>query len=227
MGHVFVMDQESLELLLRRGSTIAEIARRVGKAPSTVANWLDRYGLEPVHRATHGRGGSFDRDQLVALVDSAMTVAAIAAELGVTVVTARRHLARAGLRTARTRRLETGATAKEAGRLTTTLHCGRHGETAFVLEGCVFYRCKRCRSDRVARRRRAVKAILAAEAGGCCAVCGYARYLGALEFHHLDPNEKRFEINTTGATMSIGALRVEAKSAFFCAPTAMRRWKTA
>jgi hypothetical protein len=26
--------------------------------------------------------------------------------------------------------------------------------------------------------------------GGSCIQCGYNRYYGALEFHHLDPNEK-------------------------------------
>ncbi len=31
--------------------------------------------------------------------------------------------------------------------------------------------------------------------GGCCQNCGYSKYYGALEFHHVDPKEK--ELNWT------------------------------
>jgi hypothetical protein len=41
--------------LLAQGFTISEIARRCRKAPSTVAWWMEKHGLEPVHRKTHAR----------------------------------------------------------------------------------------------------------------------------------------------------------------------------
>jgi hypothetical protein len=53
-----------------------------------------------------------------------------------------------------------------------------HGVTEFWLEGRGYYRCKRCRMDRVNQRRRKIKRILAAEAGGRCSVCGYDRCVG-------------------------------------------------
>ncbi len=53
--------------------------------------------------------------------------------------------------------------------------------------------------------------MLAAEAGGRCAICGYDRYLGALQFHHLDPNEKRIGLSRAGVTLAIDVLRVEAE----------------
>jgi hypothetical protein len=31
--------------------------------------------------------------------------------------------------------------------------------------------------------------------GGCCVICGYKRCLSALEFHHLNPEEKDFSIS--------------------------------
>lgn len=34
-------------------------------------------------------------------------------------------------------------------------------------------------------------------AGGCCQLCGYDTYDGALEFHHLDPSKKDFQVNMT------------------------------
>ncbi len=32
--------------------------------------------------------------------------------------------------------------------------------------------------------------------GGCCSICAYDRCISALEFHHLDPNEKDFGIGS-------------------------------
>jgi hypothetical protein len=95
--------------------------------------------------------------------------------------------------------------------MTVTLTCARHGETEFGLEGRGYYGCKRCRAERVARRRRKVKAILAAEAGGRCGICGYDRPIGALEFHHVDPRQKRLEISRDGVTLSLEAVRLEAR----------------
>jgi hypothetical protein len=86
-----------------------------------------------------------------------------------------------------------------------------YGETEFILEGRGNYRGKRCRAERVAQRRRDVKATLVAEAGGRCVICGYSRCAAALEFHHVDPNKKLFEVNANGATVSIDMLRTEAK----------------
>jgi 5-methylcytosine-specific restriction endonuclease McrA len=89
--------------------------------------------------------------------------------------------------------------------------CRRHGETDFVVEGRGYYRCKRCRSESVANHRRKVKMILVQEAGGCCAICGYDRYVGALEFHHVDPAAKRLQISWNGVTQSLEVVRAEAR----------------
>jgi hypothetical protein len=145
------------------------------------------------------------------LVNDGMTIAEIAVELGVSAVTVRRRLARFGLRTAGTRRIGDQRAAKEAGVAAINLTCVRHGETDFVLEGCGYYRCKLCRAEKVSRRRREVKAVLVAEAGGRCSVCGYDRYVGALEFHHLDPAKKRLEVSGGGVTRSLDAARAEAR----------------
>jgi 5-methylcytosine-specific restriction endonuclease McrA len=82
--------------------------------------------------------------------------------------------------------------------------------TEFVLEGSGYYRCAKCRRERVARWRRNAKETLVAELGGRCAICGYDRYVGALEFHHRDPSEKRFGLSVRGITRSIATLREEA-----------------
>jgi hypothetical protein len=63
----------------------------------------------------------------------------------------------------------------------------------------------------VSRRRRKVKEILVREAGGACRICGYARSMRALHFHHLDASQKRLEINARGQALSLETLRAEAR----------------
>jgi hypothetical protein len=98
------------------------------------------------------------------------------------------------------------------------LNCSRHGLTIFRLEGRGAFRCLLCRQERVAERRRTVKEILVAEAGGACVVCGYDRYVGALQFHHVDPATKAFSISQSGASRALARTREEAeKCALVCA----------
>jgi hypothetical protein len=91
--------------------------------------------------------------------------------------------------------------------------CPRHGVVAFHRyrrgDGFV-YRCKRCVGEAVTRRHRRVRALLLSEAGGRCAVCGYARCALNLHFHHVDPSVKSFSMNM-GVGKALAAFREEAK----------------
>jgi hypothetical protein len=89
--------------------------------------------------------------------------------------------------------------------------CPAHGRQLFALDTAGRYRCPRCLVERVQRRRRQLKETIVEEAGGACRLCGYSAYLGALHFHHLDPESKRFGLAQGGLTRSIETLRVEAR----------------
>ena len=55
------------------------------------------------------------------------------------------------------------------------------------------------RSKSITAIRRALKAELIKRKGGKCEKCGYDKCQTALEFHHVNPNEKDFDIgNITG-----------------------------
>ena len=90
-------------------------------------------------------------------------------------------------------------------------NCPRHGLTDFHVFGSGRSRCARCSCEAVSRRRRKSKDMLAAEAGGKCAICGYNRCLAALQFHHKDRKAKKFAIGGKGVTRAMEALRAEAK----------------
>jgi len=208
------MDRTSLEQLLGQGLSLAEIGRRFDLHESTVGHWVEKHGLRAVNRDKHLARGGLERDELEALIEQGATIAEIAEAVGRSKATVRHWLIRYGLKTqgGRGRRpAKEAIAAKQAGLSTVVMRCRHHGETEFWLTGRGNYRCKRCRSDAVSRRRRKVKAILVGEAGGCCCNCGYNRNMRALHFHHLEPSQKRHEINAKGVAIALDKLRVEAR----------------
>jgi transposase len=208
------MDRTSLEQLLGQGLSLAEIGSRFELHESTVGYWVEKHGLQAVNRNKYAARGGLEREQLEQLVEEGATIAEIADSVGRSKATVRHWLIRYGLKTrgGRGRRPpEAARAAKQAGLATVTMRCRHHGETEFWLDARGYYRCKRCRSAAVARRRRKVKEILVEEAGGCCCICGYRRNMRALHFHHLEPSQKRHEINAKGVAIALEKLRVEAQ----------------
>jgi len=45
--------------------------------------------------------------------------------------------------------------------------------------------------------------------GEKCQCCGYDKYIGALEFHHIDPNEKDFSLSHRGYCYSWDKVKKE------------------
>jgi hypothetical protein len=194
--------------------SLAEIGRRFDRHEATVGYWVKKHGLHAANHDKHAARGGIAREDLETMVEADMSIAQIAEAIGCSKATVRHWLIRYGLKTQGDRgrcSSPQAKAAKHAGFLTTTMTCSRHGETEFCLEGRGYYRCKRCRSEAVARRRRKVKTILVQEAGGSCCICGYGRNMRALHFHHVEPTQKRLEINAKGVALALEKLRVEAQ----------------
>ena len=60
------------------------------------------------------------------------------------------------------------------------------------------------------RRKQLVKETLVDEAGGRCVICGYDHCIINLGFHHVDPNEKSFQLSMN-TTKALDDYRAEAK----------------
>jgi transposase len=209
------MDRETLAAQLAAGRSIESIARETGLAASTVGYWVNKHGLTSGHTARHAPRGGIEREQLQALVEDGLSIRQIAARCEVSATTVRHWLQRHQLRTQPARYAR-----RDAARPAEILReCTRHGWGAYVRVGAQgYYRCARCNTEAVSDRRRRVKEILVAEAGGRCVTCGFDAYAGALQFHHRDPASKAFEVSRQGITRSLDRLRLEAeKCVLLCA----------
>lgn len=88
--------------------------------------------------------------------------------------------------------------------------CKHHGLTEYVyVPSEKRYRCVKCRSAAVQKRREKIKEILIDYKGGKCEICGYNKCISALEFHHLDSAKKDFGIGEKGYTRSINKNKEE------------------
>lgn len=50
--------------------------------------------------------------------------------------------------------------------------------------------CSKCHAKDISQRLRNARKAAVEYKGGKCELCGYDRYIGALEFHHRDPTQK-------------------------------------
>jgi hypothetical protein len=208
------MDRADLESMLADGLSLAEIGRRVGRHESTVAYWLAKHGLRASGHDRYASKGALDRDELADLVAAGLSSSQIGTVVGRTPTTVRHWLREYGLRTHWAERRQ--ASSESRGEL--TLRCATHGLTTFRLRRTGGYRCSRCNSEGVSRRRRRIKQTLVVEAGGACRLCGYSACVAALEFHHVERTDKLFSLSHRGVTRSIARARQEAsKCVLLCA----------
>jgi transposase len=212
------MDATWLASRLAEGRSIESIARESARSPSTVGYWVNKHGLTSSHAPKHAARGGIDRAELEAMVALGMPIRAMAGQLGVSYTTVRHWLKRYELTTPRARRLAETAEARAANLDTVPATCTRHGNVAFGRDARGHYRCLKCRSAAVTEHRRRMKERLVEALGGCCAMCGYERSAAALQFHHIDPSIKAFEIAGRGVTRSLAAALDEArKCVLLCA----------
>jgi transposase len=202
------MQKELLEECLAEGMSLEAIGKRVGKHESTVSYWLKKHGLEATRAEKHSAKGAPSKEEMERLLAAGLSLRGIAERTERSLGTIRHWMRKYEMETERSSRLRESKDACRTGSKTATLNCPKHGPSTFVARADGRFRCGRCRIEAVAKRRRELKRILVEEAGGGCILCGYSRCDRALEFHHLDPKAKQFQI--TSHTRSLVRLRAEA-----------------
>lgn len=212
------MDKRFLEECLGKAMSLEAIGEQVGKHPSTVGYWLKKHELSAVGRDRFSPRGGIERGVLVSAVESGLTLHEMSERVDRDISTVRYWLKQYGLKATGGVRRREAREAKQSGLRHIQRECARHGRTRFVLENRGSYRCMKCRREDVSAWRRRAKQRLVEEAGGRCEICGYNRYLGALQFHHLNPSAKAFSLSRRGCTRAFAELQAEAvKCALLCA----------
>jgi len=90
-------------------------------------------------------------------------------------------------------------------------NCDKHGVTGHFKRRDGAFRCGKCASEWVTNSRRKKKGKLVAMFGGKCTLCGYKKYIGALDFHHKNPAKKSFSLSVKGLCYSWNSVLKEAK----------------
>ena len=195
------MDREALAAMLEEGRSIESIARETGKSASTVAYWVNKHGLVSRHapgtpRAAGSSASSCRRWSRKGCRSERSPRAGRQRDHGPTLAAeVRTEDAACALFAARRAQARSDPARVFEPRLGPFVRVGGPGR----------YRCARCNTEAVSDRRRRVKEILVAEAGGCCVTCGFDAYVGALQFHHRDPATKAFEVSRQGDHAIVGA----------------------
>ena len=60
--------------------------------------------------------------------------------------------------------------------------------------------CKKCNNEGRYSLLKRRKMEIIQKFGNKCSICGYNKNIAALEFHHIDPNEKEFHLGSTKTT---------------------------
>ncbi|KKR02456.1 MAG: hypothetical protein UT29_C0002G0018 [Candidatus Yanofskybacteria bacterium GW2011_GWA1_39_13] len=94
---------------------------------------------------------------------------------------------------------------------TMIIECSKHGKTKHLKRGDNTYRCGKCASEWVIDSRRNKKEKLVKIFGGKCIICGYKKYSGALDFHHINPKTKSFALSVKGLCYSWATVMKEAQ----------------
>jgi len=63
----------------------------------------------------------------------------------------------------------------------------------------------------VKKRRRKLKEMAVEYKGGKCQICDYDKCIAALDFHHLNEEDKEFDLSTKGLTRSWERIKKEIK----------------
>lgn len=89
--------------------------------------------------------------------------------------------------------------------------CKKHGEVDHALTTKGSYICKQCRVEWTTNKRKRIKINLVKCHGDKCNICGYDKCITALQFHHIDPSQKDFNIAKAGGIIAFNKAIEETK----------------
>ena len=145
------------------------------------------------------------KEELQKLINKKLSIVEISTRLETSTRTVQRYLAKYNLYTFRSNKNKKHKKCKG---------CGDVNPNNFSPER--YIECKKCRLLYQKMLKVNKKKVLVEYKGGKCERCGYSKCLRALQFHHIDPHTKEFEVSR--ARQSLDELKKEAdKCMLLCA----------
>lgn len=84
------------------------------------------------------------------------------------------------------------------------LYCNKHGDSEHVLSNGKIkrWKCCACTVELSYKHTKLSKIKCVEYKGGSCEICGYSKCIASLDFHHIDPLLKEFNLGGTGLKKS-------------------------
>lgn len=202
-----------LRELVGKQYSSTQIANELNISKSSAKRLLNKYGIHTAHKQIPLQ---ISKEQMEQFVSEKLSSYDIARRLGKSQGCIKHWLKKFGLKTHIAIHGIAGSPhSSSSGQLVKTCKlCNQskelNSENFYIQSNGTYHSyCKSCNNQRTINRIRIRKQMIVDYKGGKCCICGYNRYVGALDFHHLDPNIKDFNISNL-KTYSFDKLKLEA-----------------
>ena len=193
---------EQYKILIEKGLTSKQIANTLGIAKSSVQRHLKKYELKTVHNI---EPYIITKEQLKHLIEKNYSTYDIAKELKCSQCVIKNRLKLFELKTHAIWSIVRTKTKKEIDEGYKT--CSKCHQKKYLTSenfylkknGKFHYWCKECNCKITSDKQKKMKIYAVDYKGGKCCLCGYSKYFGALDFHHVNPSEKEFAIGSLRA----------------------------
>ena len=174
--------------LIGEGFTTEQIALRVNLGKSTVKRHLIKLGLKTIHKKERVIIPKERIDELVKMGKSISEISDILNNKSIKYWIGKYKISL------------TKKHQPKIGEFKVCPQCNRTLEVSSLnffinKKGKVHGWCKKCNCRKTLERQQNRKLECINYKGGKCARCGYDKYPGALDFHHIDPTQKEFDIS--------------------------------
>ena len=190
--------KDKYQSLIDKGYTSYQIASEIGVSASTVKRNLIILNMKTIHKV---EPIIISLDALKELIEKKYTIRKIAKELNRSQGSIKHRLKKYKLKT----HSDWCRVRKEQRReivngYKTCPKC--HEKFSLIPENFYIKKsgkfhcwCKKCNDTITYQKQTERKKLCVEYKGGKCSICGYNRYIGSLDFHHVDPTKKEFNIS--------------------------------
>lgn len=202
-----MMVEQQLKDYLQKGLKMSEMAKDSNIDRKKIKRLLEKFNLLEEYYTIHPLPKKIAKEDLEKLLFEKHTVLQISEVLGCRESVIKYNIKKYSLQSLLP--TKPNLSVKQKSKLGEVVNiqalCRHHGETEFQWYYDT-YRCKKCRNqlfkEQAYKRQHLRKAEIEAYKPRICSKCGFKEIKFAIEYHHVNPDEKSFDISQLGAAYS-------------------------